>query len=125
MDLGTIWQIVNSPMGWAICGFIMLFIINKIFAAKPAWAKFEGPMISAIKWAEKAIDDDSENSAMQKADSALKFFINSYQSAKGKKPSQKIIEEVQLAFPIVHDKIEHMMKLKEEKKAQIKQINRT
>lgn len=109
MNYETIFNLINSPIGWSVAGFIILFTINKIFSAKPAWAKYEGPIISAIKWAEKAIDDKTENAGMAKADKALKFFIQSYTEAKGKKPSAKIIEQVQLGMPIVHDKIEHMM----------------
>ena len=120
MNLEIIWNIVNSPIGWAISGFIILFVINKIFAAKPGWAKYEGPIISAIKWAEKSIDDNTDNAGMKKADAALKFFIKSYTEAKGKKPSTKIIEKVQLGMPIVHDKIEHMMQRFEQVKHQMK-----
>lgn len=120
MNYELIWNLINSPIGWSISGFIILFIINKIFAAKPGWAKYEGPIISAIKWAEKSIDDKTENAGMQKADAALKFFIRSYTDAKGKKPSDKIIKEVQLGMPIVHDKLEHMMQRFQQVKEEMK-----
>lgn len=120
MNYETIWSLINSPIGWSITGFIILFVINKLFAAKPAWAKYEGPIISAIKWAEKAINDDTESAGMKKADEALKFFIKSYTQARGKTPSDKIIEQVQLGMPIVHDKIEHMMQRFEQVKGEMK-----
>ena len=124
MNYELIWNIVNSPIGYTIGGFIILFIINKVFAAKPGWAKYEGPIISAIKWAEKAIDDETENAGMEKADKALKYFIKSYTEARGKKPSDKIIEQVQLGMPIVHDKIEHMMQNFQHRKQQIEKEKR-
>lgn len=109
MNTETIITFMNTPIGYAIAGFIILFVINKIFSAKPRWAKYEGYMISAVKFAEKAIGDKTENAGLARADSALKYFIKSYTEAKGKKPSTKLIEKVQEGLPIVHDKLEHMM----------------
>lgn len=111
-----LWNLMNTPMGITFSGFIILFIINKIFGAKPAWAKYEGWVISAIKFAEKAVDDKTENAGLEKADKALKYFIDAYTKAKGKQPSQKLINEVQAGIPIVHDKIEHMMDVKKKVK---------
>jgi len=107
---------LHTPLGWTVSGFLILFVINKIFSAKPGWAKYEGWMISAVKFAEKAIPDDAENGGLAKANSALQYFIESYRKAKGKEPSKKLVEQVNLGLPIVHDKLEHMMKRKEEVK---------
>lgn len=124
MDLGTIWQIINSPIGYSVFGFFLLFVINKIFDAKPKWAKYEGLMISAIKNAEKWIPNDSDSGILNKADKALDFFIKSYEKAKGKSPSMKLKQHVQLGLPIVHDKVEHMMKTKELQQIQIDKVRR-
>lgn len=112
----TILGLLNSPIGYAIVGFIILFVINKIFDAKPQYAKYEGWIISAIKMAEKAIKDEVENAGLKKADQALQYFIKAYTDAKGKAPSRRLMNEVKNGIPVIHDKLEHMMQNKQRTK---------
>ena len=108
----TIWNLMNTPIGLSVCGFILIFCLNKLFSAKPGWAKYEGFMISAVKQAEKWIPNDTENQALSKADKALEYFINAYEKGKGKSPSIKMKKEVMLGMSIVHDKLEQSGTLK-------------
>ena len=107
--LYMIWSFLNTPLGYVISGFIILFIINKIFDAKPSWAKYESLMIGAIKMAENFIPDGTENKGLAKADKALEYFITSYTKAKGKPPSKKVIQNAMLGMSSVHEKIEHTL----------------
>lgn len=104
------WGLMNTPMGFAISGFIILFVINKIFDKRPGWSKYEGFMISAIRQAEKWIPNDTDSNVLGKADKALEYFIKSYEKAKGKKPSKKVLADVQNGMSIVHHKIEGDLK---------------
>ena len=63
-------------------------------------------MISAVKAAEKFIPKETESKGLAKADAALDYFIKSYEKAKGKKPSKKLITDVILGLPVVHEKVE-------------------
>lgn len=116
--LPQILEVMNSNIGLAAAGFIILFIINKIFSAKPGWAKYEGLLISGVKWAENVIGDDVTNKSLHRADEALKYFIKAYEKAHdGKSPSKKLLKEVELGLPIVHDKIEAKMAEKKKQAA--------
>ena len=107
-----VWEFAQSGPGLLISGTIIIFIFNKIFAANPKWAKYEGWLITAVKFAEKAIDDDVEGKGLARANAALKYFIKSYTEAKGKAPSKKLIEEAKQGLSIVHHKLETSFTLK-------------
>lgn len=105
------WNFLNTPVGYMVSGFIILFVLNKVFDSRPGWAKYEGFMITAIKAAEKFIPNDTENKSLQKADKAIEYFIKSYEKAKGKAPSKKLLDQVKMGLPIVHHKIEDKPKV--------------
>lgn len=105
-----VWEFLQTGTGMMVSGFIILFMLNKIFDAKPSWKKYEGFMIAAIKQAEKWVPDGTGNKGLQKADKALKYFIESYEKAKGKTPSRKLLSDVQNGMPIVHHKIDGILK---------------
>jgi hypothetical protein len=89
----------------AIAG-IASFAIARLFTAKPAWKKYEGLLITAVKAAEKIIPDDSTNTSLARADEALRVFADRYTMAYGKLPTDAIVTVARLALPIVHDQIE-------------------
>jgi tetrahydromethanopterin S-methyltransferase subunit D len=71
--LETVWTILNSPAGITAMVTLVIFIINKIYAAKPIWRQYEGLFTQAVKMAEKAIPDDSPNKSVRRLDEALKY----------------------------------------------------
>lgn len=83
---GLVWKFLNTPIGLSVVGSILLFILGKIFTAKPTWKKYVdkyGPLImAAVKKAEKAIPDDVENKAVKRLDEALKYVLAVVGSAK-------------------------------------------
>jgi len=90
----------------AIAG-IASFAIARLFTAKPAWKKYEGLLITAVKAAEKMIPDDpASNTSITRADAALRVFADRYTMAYGKLPTDAIVTVARLALPIVHDQIE-------------------
>lgn len=97
---------LNSPVGITLIVAIIVFALNMIYDKKPAWVKYEGWAIGAVKMAEKAIPDDTENKSLAKADYALKWFCKRYTEAKGKMPSKKLQTEMKQGISIVHAKLE-------------------
>jgi len=82
------------------------FAIAKLFAAKPAWTKYQGLLITAVKMAEKMVPDGSENKSLARADVALKVFADRYTHAYGLFPSADVLAIAKAALPIIHDQVE-------------------
>lgn len=76
----SIWLFLNSSVGISIVGSILVFILGKIFTAKPKWKKYVlkyGPsLMKAVKQAEKAIPDNTENKALGRLDKALEYLLD-------------------------------------------------
>ena len=49
--LGLVWAALNSPVGVSVVASIALWLINKVYAAKPAWQAYEGALIKGVQWA--------------------------------------------------------------------------
>lgn len=73
---------------------------------KPEIEKYTGLLISACKYAEKAIPDDTGNTALRRADAALKEFVKRYETLTGGTASQELKDAAALALPKVHDQLE-------------------
>lgn len=95
----------NDAVVTAIIG-IFGMLVAKIFAAKPAWAKYEGLMITAVKAAEKLIPDTTPNVGLARADQAMREFVNQYTAVEGKNPAPALLTAVREALPVVHAKLE-------------------
>jgi len=77
--LDTILGFLNSSVGVTAIGGIIVWILGKVFTAKPEWKvyydKYQPLLISAVKQAEKAIPDDTDNKALKRMDFALKYVL--------------------------------------------------
>ena len=104
--LVMLWAFLQSGPGIVMTATVVLFILNRIYAKKPAWQAFEGTIIAGVKMAEKAIDDDTENSGMKKADEALKHVLKVYEQMRGKRASPKVEAELREGISIVHADLE-------------------
>jgi hypothetical protein len=89
----------------AIAG-LAVWLVGKLFTARPAWLKYEGLMLAAVKWAEKIIPDDAANKSIRRADAALNQFILLYERNHGASPAPSLVIAVRDALPIVHDHAE-------------------
>lgn len=103
--LKTIWDLLNTPAGITAMAAGLLWALNKLFTAKPAWAKYEGTMITAIKYAEKRVPDGTPNRWLAKLDTALKYVINVHEKMTGKKMKKKEIHEIEQGLQIKHDEL--------------------
>ena len=73
------WEFMNSELGITIIAGIVLFILGKVFTAKPKWKvyfdKYKPILMRGVKFAEKQIPDDIPNKAKARLDAALKYVI--------------------------------------------------
>ncbi len=110
MDWNGIWQVawnvLNSPAVIAIFAAGLLWLLNKLYAAKPAWQAFEGTIIAAVKWAEKEIPDDTPNKALNRLNAALNYVVKVYEEARGKRVGAKTKAELREGIQIVHAELE-------------------
>ena len=104
--LSLVWSVVNSPVGIAAAAGLMLYLLNRLYAAKPAWQQFEGAIISAVKLAEKEIPDDVPNKGLARLNAALQYVLKVYQETEGKRASEKVAADLKEGIQIVHAELE-------------------
>lgn len=75
----VLWAFLNSPLGVTLVSAVVVAILGKLWTAKPEWQKLltenRGHFFDAVRFAEKAIPDDTQGSAAAKADAALKYLL--------------------------------------------------
>ena len=103
MNYENILQLLNSPLVISGIAAVVLWGLTKLYTKKPLWEAYEGTIISAVKWAEKFIDDDTENAGLKKLDCALKYVIRVYEEYTKKRASAKVVQELKEGVQIVHD----------------------
>ena len=102
----ALWQALNSPLAIAAAAGLILWLLNKLYAAKPTWQAFEGTIIAAVKWAEKEIPDDTPNKAFNRLNAALNYVIKVYEEARGKPADAKAKADLREGIQIVHAELE-------------------
>lgn len=104
MNYENILELLNSPLVISGIAAVVLWGLTKLYTKKPLWEKWEGTAISAVKYAEKFIDDDTENAGLKKLDYALKYVVRVYEEYTKKKASAKVVQDLKEGVQIVHDK---------------------
>ena len=104
--LTFIWGLLNTPAGVTLIGSAVAYVAARLFAAKPAWARYEGSIITAIKLAEKMIPNDTKNRGLSKLDKALGFVLVVYEDSMGKPADKKTEQQLREGVQIVHDRLE-------------------
>ncbi len=81
----ALWVFFNSAPGVAMMGVVVAAIMKRIFMKRPDWWAWEGTIIAAIKYAEKAIDPtkDPKVKSLAKLDTALQYILRVYEEQKG------------------------------------------
>jgi hypothetical protein len=100
------WEALNSPAVIALLAGGLLWLLNRLYAARPAWQPFEGTIISAVKWAEKQIPDDTPNKALNRLNAAMSYVLKVYEEARGKPADPKTRDELREGVQIVHAELE-------------------
>ena len=104
--LEIVWKVLNSPAVIAVLVGGLLWLLNKLYAAKPAWQALEGTIIAAVKWAEKEIPDDTPNKALSRLNAALNYVVKVYEEARGKPVDAQTKAELCEGIQIVHAELE-------------------
>ena len=103
--LQVAWDVINSPAGITVMAGGLIWLLNRLYAAKPAWQDFEGTIIAAVKWAEKEIPDDASNKAVKRLDAALAYVLKVYEDARGTADA-RTRQEMREGIQIVHAELE-------------------
>lgn len=101
--IDTILEALNTPLAISIIAGALGWVLLRVYKAKPLWEAYEGTIISAVRWAEKVIDDDTENAGMKKLDEALKYVVGVYETYTGKKASAKVEKDLKEGIQIIHN----------------------
>jgi hypothetical protein len=101
-----LWDVINSPaVITAVAGGVAI-ILTRLFIAKPAWAAYEGTMIAAIKYAEKAIPDDVENKALRRLDTALQYVLKVFAEREKRIATPTEVAGLKESIQVVHADLE-------------------
>ena len=104
--LGVVWTVLNSPMGITAVEGIVLYLLNRLYAAKPAWAEYEGAIISAVRFAEKEIPDDASNKGMARLDQALKYVLATFEQVNGRRATDKETAALKDGIQVIHNELD-------------------
>jgi len=102
---------LNSPLGIAIVAGVLLWILNKKFGPE-IWRKYAGTLVAAVKWAEKAIPDDTENAGARRFDQALQYALRVFADINRRDAKPKEVESLKQGIEIVHADLEGTGSLK-------------
>ena len=104
--LQVAWDVVNSPAGITVMAGGLIWLLNRLYAAKPAWQAFEGTIIAAVKWAEKEIPDDTPNKAFNRLNAALNYVLKVYEQSRGRPADEQTKQSLREGIQIVHAQLE-------------------
>ena len=104
--LAGVWEVLNSPVGVSLVASGVLWAINKLYTAKPAWQAYEGALIKAVQWSEREIPDDTANKHLKRADRALQYALKAYERLEGKRADARMTEQLAQGLEVVHTDLE-------------------
>ena len=103
--MNTAWTFLNSPLGISMVVSTVASIVAYIITKVPIVKKYSGVLISAVKYAEKAIPDDTDNAGLKKLDLALEYALERFAEI-GVKVKEKQIPELIAGLSEAHEKVE-------------------
>jgi hypothetical protein len=103
--MNLVWAFLNSPLGITLVvsavGSLVALIVTKV----PFVKKYGGVLIECVKYAEKAIPDDTESAGLKKLDLALGYALDRFEEM-GVKVKDKQLPEIIAAISEAHEKVE-------------------
>jgi len=110
----TVWNILNTPAAITAIAGVVLWVLNRLYVAKPAWAKYEGSIIGAIKYAERiTINKGGVNKSPEKLNTALQYIIDVHKKVTGQRASKKLEASLIEGIQIIHDELEQTGTIKD------------
>ena len=104
--LSAVWAALNSPAGIAALAGLILWLLNRVYAARPGWEKYEGAIISAVKFAEKEIPDDVPSAGLARLDAALRHVLRAYEEATGRRATSTVAANLKEGIQLTHARLE-------------------
>ena len=104
--MGNIWEVLNSPAVVALIVSGVIYLLNRLYARRPTWQKYEGTLIAAVKFAEKSIPDDTTNKSLARLDAALQYVLKVFAEREGRQPTIEEAQEITEGIQIVHAELE-------------------
>ena len=104
--LEVLWTVLNSPAGIAALAGLILWALNRLYAARPEWRQYEGTIIAAIKFAEKEIPDDLPNKSLERLDTALKYVLQVYAQTNGRSATPQVEANLKEGIQVTHATLE-------------------
>lgn len=103
----TLWNIMNSPVAIAAIAAAAVFALNWLYGRKPAWKKWEGTIVAAVRYAEKAVPDDAQDKAVARLDAALRYVLRVHrQMAGGETPTAAELQSLREGIELTHLELE-------------------
>ncbi len=97
---------LNSPSGLMILAGAILSLLGRLYAAKPLWQAYEGAIISAIKFAEKQIPDDADDTATKRLGAALRYVVDVFEAVNRRRAKRAEIDKLTEGIRITHAELE-------------------
>lgn len=104
--LDALWNALNSPVTIAALAAVALWLLNRLYAAKPNWRKWEGTIIAAVKAAEKAVPDDAANKALHRLDEALRYVLGVFEEVEQRRATEAEVAELKEGIQVKHAELE-------------------
>lgn len=104
--LAVVWAFLNSPVGLSLVGSALAYGLLRLYQAKPLWQAYEGTIISAVRFAEKAVPDTETNAGLRRLDEALKYVLAAYEAAQGRVATAEEAAALREGIQIVHNDLE-------------------
>ncbi len=96
-----------------IVGAFVTYLVRWLVTTKGQdFKKYEGFAITAIKAAEKAVPDDTDNRGARKLDFALKMFLQKYEAATGVVPDAAVLAKIESWIAVIHNALEESRAIK-------------
>ena len=103
---GVIWTALNSPVGVTTVASVGLWALNRLYAVRPEWQKYEGAIIKAVQWSEREIPDDAQNKHLKRADLALQYALKAYERINGRRADARMAEQLAQGIEVIHTDLE-------------------
>jgi len=104
--LEAVWQAVNSPAGIAAAAAIAVWLLARLYRRFPTWARYEGVIAKAVRFAERTIPDATGNTGLRRLDAALKYVLRVYGQIEGREPPKGVVRELREAIQVKHAELE-------------------
>ena len=101
-----LWEFVNSLFFVTLVATGVIFLLNKLWGSKPEWEKYEGAIIRAIRWAEKEIPANIENSHVKRFTHALNYILTVYEEIERRKPTAEEEQMLANAIELICERLE-------------------